>query len=243
MVDARDLKSLGLLPVPVRVRPRAPQQRLELQEIKPRICEFNMEEEWMRTDECLDVISSLELFIYTFGKLNTDGHYLKWSIISLHSALQGMMAFHLSFGNNLLVMTEKDAEACRKDTEAWLKANHNQTTYPETKMDRFPRMVSFPNLYEKIKKHEVSGYKFTPQGQQEASVKKLNGFRNGFIHFMPSGCSNRLSSMLGIFLDCLNIIKSLGNAAPSRWEDDCQYEEFSYLIESAIQSVNEQKNN
>jgi hypothetical protein len=188
-----------------------------------------IEETWLRTDERLDVISSLKMFTNTLQVLKPDPSYWKWSIISLHSALQSMMAFHLSFGNDLLVMSQKDAEA-------WLEAHYNETAYPESKMD------NFLNLYKKIKSNEILGYKFCPAGQQGSSVKRLNNFRNEFIHFMPKGWSIELSGIPDIFLDCLDIIKALGNANPSRWEDDLQYRIFNSNIEEAMSKTNEYKN-
>lgn len=70
-----------------------------------------MNERWMSTDEREDILSSLKLFISSQRNVTEDDSYWKWSVISLHSAVQSAMAFHLSFGNDLLVMTQEDAEA------------------------------------------------------------------------------------------------------------------------------------
>ena len=46
---------------------------------------------------------------------------MKWSILSLHSALQGMMAFHLSLGNDFFVMG-------KRDLAKWLEAHEDVTS-------------------------------------------------------------------------------------------------------------------
>ena len=181
-----------------------------------------MIEHWMRTDEREDVLSSLKLFIDSQRMVESDDSCWKWSVISLHSAVQSAMAFYLSFGNDLLVMAQKDAEA-------WLTAHYNDTAYPETQMD------SFLNLYKKIKANPILGYTFTPKGQQGRSIKKLNTLRNEFIHFMPKGWSIELSGMPSIFKDCLGIVSKLGLANEVRWENEAQFESFRRLVKKAIE--------
>ncbi len=186
-----------------------------------------MSEKWFRADEREDAVASLKLYIDSVSKIKSDVVYWKWVIISLHSAVQSIMAFHLGFGNDLLVMSQEDAEA-------WLEAHENGEAYPETKMD------SFLNLYKKIKKHEILGYKFVPSGQEGKSIKRLNWFRNGFVHFMPKGWSIEMSGMPEICLDCLSIIKKLNEGSlVARWEDEDQANIFSSLLTEAIVKTNE----
>ncbi len=186
-----------------------------------------MSEIWLRTDEREDTIASLKLYIDAVSKVSSDIVYWKWTIISLHSVTQSVMAFHLGFGNDLLVMSQEDAEA-------WLYAHDSGASYPETKMD------SFLNLYKKIKKHEILGFKFLPYGQQGGSIKKLNWFRNEFVHFMPKGWSIEMSGMPGICFDCLNIVKALNEGPISmRWEDEKQANQFTDLLTEAIRRTNE----
>ena len=185
-----------------------------------------MTQTFMRTDERKDIISSITLFIDALNKVDEDASYWKRAVISLHSAIQSIMAFHLGFGNSLLVMSQKDAEA-------WLLAHHEQSTYPETQMD------NFLNLYKKLKKHEIFGFKFVPHGQEGASIKKLNMLRNEFIHFMPKGWSIEISFMVNTFIHCINIIKRIGSGPISmRWEDDLQAQTFVKLVEIASEAVN-----
>ena len=184
-----------------------------------------MSERWLRTGEREDAIASLKLYSEAISKIDLDLAYWKWVIISLHSALQSIMAFHLGFGNDLLVMSQEDAEK-------WIEANDAGTPYPDAKMD------SFLNLYKKIKKHEILGFKFSPNGLQTASVKKLNYFRNEFIHFMPKGWSIEVSGMPRLCSDCLNVIKQLSEGSIcGRWETETQSDEFKKLLEVVIEKT------
>jgi hypothetical protein len=176
--------------------------------------------EYMRTDEREDVLSSLKMFNDSIDKALQEEAYWKWAVISIHSSVQSLMAFHLGFGNDLLVMRQQDAGV-------WLEAHENETDYSEVQMD------GFLNLYKKIKKHEILGYKFTPQGQEGRSVKRINTLRNEFIHFMPKGWSIEVTYMTEVFSDCLNIIERLGIGVSNRWADEKKKAEFEGLVKKA----------
>lgn len=184
-----------------------------------------MMSEWMRTDEQEDVLSSLEMFNYSIAKTEQEEAYWKWAVISLHSSLQSLMAFHLGFGDGLLVIGQKGSKA-------WLEAHKNKTAYPISKMD------GFLNLYMKIKNNQILNYKFTPQGQEDKSVKQINDLRNEFIHFMAKGWAIEVDLMLEVFLDCLNIVERLGGALSERWEDEEQMSTFEDLVQKAKGKVN-----
>jgi len=188
-------------------------------------------EKWFRTDEREDVIASLSLFIQSLKLLDDDSSYWKWSIISLHSAVQGMMAFHLSFGNDLLVMSKSDAKK-------WIESHETAKEYPKhTQMD------GFLNLYKKIKEYKVLGYLFKPEGQQDRTLKNINRLRNEFIHFMPKGWSIEMSGVPNIFIDCLNVMKSLSEGPIAmRWEDENQKELFSTKLNDAFIATDKVRN-
>jgi hypothetical protein len=181
----------------------------------------------LNTDERNDAIASLKLYIYAINRCREELSYWKWAVISLHSVAQTIMAIHLGSGNNLLVMRQKDAEI-------WLNAHDDGNPYPDTKMD------TFLNLYKKIKHHAILGYTFAPKGQQGNSIKRLNLFRNEFVHFMPKGWSIELSGMPNICLDCLDIIKELNSGfVNSRCYSQVQLVEFEALLSIAIATTKE----
>jgi len=185
---------------------------------------------WLNTDEREDAIASLKLYADVINRCGNDLSYWKWAILSLHSAVQAVMAIHLGFGNNMLVMRQEDAEK-------WLDAHDNGKPYPSTKMD------TFLNLYKKIKRHTVFGYKYAPKAQQDRSMKYLNLFRNEFVHFMPKGWSIGLSGMPNICVDCLEVIRELNAGfVHSRWDPEDQAAEFEALLAEAAKATRDLHN-
>jgi len=184
-----------------------------------------MNEIWFRTDEKEDAIAAMAMFAESSFRLLDDDKYWKWAIISLHNVFQSAMVIFLGVGDDFLVMRQEDAEA-------WLAAHENGDPYPDTKMD------SFINLYGKLKKTTRGNYKFKPKGQQSRSIKKLNLFRNQFIHFMPMGWSIKMNGMPSICKDCLDIIRELEeNFLCIRWADEEQREHFNNFLGQAIANI------
>lgn len=177
-----------------------------------------MKEVWLYTDEREDILASLHMVAASCAAVNEDVGAWKWIVVGTHSALQSAIAFHLGFGNDLLVARQEDAAA-------WLAAHEDGSPYPEMMMD------TFPSLYKKLKKHEVLGYRFAPTGTQGGSINRLNRFRNEFVHFMPKGWSIELSGMPGICSDCLDVIELIDqNSLSMRWENEQQHEAFLEVL-------------
>lgn len=149
------------------------------------------------TDEFEETVSALETTANEIERAKADPYRWKWVILALHSALQGMMALALRGGNNLRVLKPEDAKR-------FLDAYENGTPIPaDLQMD------DFLNLYKKIKGASMILYvdseKFTPQGTQGRSIKRLNRLRNQFIHFTPRTFMLVLKELPEMTLDCLNI--------------------------------------
>lgn len=178
-----------------------------------------MNEVWLHTDEREDILASLRMLSTACDLVQADISAWKWIVIGTHSALQSAIAFHLGFGNDLLVARQEDAAA-------WLAAHEDGSPYPDTMMD------SFPNLYKKLKQVDVLGYRFTPKGTQGSSIKRLNQFRNEFVHFMPKGWSVELTGMPTICADCLDVIASIDQSSlRMRWDDQEQHDAFCEMLE------------
>jgi hypothetical protein len=177
-----------------------------------------MKETWLRTDEREDILASLRMASSSCETAVDDLTAWKWIVVGTHSTLQGAMALHLGFGNDLLVASPEDAAA-------WLDAHENGAPYPEMMMD------DFLSLYKKLKKHNILGYRFKPNGTQGGNIRKLNRFRNQFIHFMPQGWSIELSGMPAICIDCLNIVSHVGeHSLCTRWESEEQRQSFVEVL-------------
>jgi hypothetical protein len=130
----------------------------------------------LQTDEREEAVSSLEVFSDTLGKVSEDTYQWKWVILSLHSALQGLMVLALRSGDGLRPLKDHIAQA-------WHKAYRSGTGYQKEELD------SFLNLTKKIKSDLMIFYghskKFVPKDTQGSSIKKLIRLRNDFIHFLP----------------------------------------------------------
>jgi hypothetical protein len=185
-----------------------------------------MNENWLHTDEKADLVSSLAMLDVALGQIEKDLSAWKWVVIATHSALQSAMACHLgAIGNSFLVAKQEDAEA-------WLKAHEDGTPYPEMMMD------SFPNLYKKLKHQEIYGYKFVSRGTQGRSIKKINEYRNEFIHFMPKGWSLEVSGLPAMCKDCLDVINELDeHTLHVRWQNDSQESSFRTLLNSCLEKL------
>ncbi len=176
---------------------------------------------WLRTDEALEAVTSLEMVCDQLPKVMDNPHSWKWVAISLHNALQGYMVLALRGSHGLNVLTKK----CKKD---WLSAYWKKPrVFPERKMD------SFLNLYKKIQAGRelydeqircgrkldrknsdlmmryMNSQPFKPEGTQTDSVERLNDLRNEFIHFVPMLVSLELGGLPQIVQDCIDIIDFL----------------------------------
>jgi hypothetical protein len=54
------------------------------------------QDDWLRIDEQIDVLASLSLCLKTLGMVADDPTQWKWTILSMHNALQGASVCHLS---------------------------------------------------------------------------------------------------------------------------------------------------
>ena len=175
--------------------------------------EWVSDPDFLRTGPFVETLSALEVAADELARTRTDSYRWKWVILTLHSALQGMMTLALEGGNGLRVLKPKDAKR-------WLDAYENGAPLPaDLEMD------NFLNLYEKIKSDTILFYvtskKFTPEGTQGKSIKDLNRLRNQFIHFTPCTLSLVLNGLPEMTLDCLNIARFLAyDSGNIFWPED-----------------------
>lgn len=160
---------------------------------------------YLRTDELVEAVKGLEMFLSNIRKVKKDLYFWKWAIIALHNSVQGFMVCALRGTNGLSVLTPECAKA-------WLEAYENNTTYPKEIL-----LDDFLNLYKKIKGKYMLQYvhskKFVPMGQEGRSIKRLNRLRNEFIHFTPQGRSLKVSGLPQLCGDVLKIIDFLVNSS------------------------------
>ena len=165
----------------------------------------------MRTDTYVEAVAALEMCCEQLLLVANDISRWRWVVISLHISLQGFMVLALQ-GTNGLAVLPKELE------QEWLEAYRNDSTLPVEKLD------NFLNLYEKIKRNRMLLYGgsklFVPTGQQTESVKKLNRYRNDFIHFLPKSWSLGVTGLPKICIDCMLVIKFLySDSGNIHWND------------------------
>lgn len=188
---------------------------------------------WLKTDESQEAVLALQVVSEQLTHLESTGnpHYWTWVIVGLHNALQGFMVLALRGSNNINVLTED----CARE---WLAAYERKDgNYPEQKLD------NFLNLYKKIKSDRMQMYvnskAFKPKGTQDRSVKKLNSFRNDFIHFVPKGWAIEVSGFTQIVNDCLDIISFLAfDCGNIFWHEQALESQTRVLLENAKQKIN-----
>jgi len=107
------------------------------------------------------------------------------------------MVLALWNGNGLRALRDNVAEK-------WLKAHRSGAPYPAEKLDEFL------NLYAKVKTRRGAKAGFSPGPTHDGSLRRLNSFRNEFIHFTPKGWSLELALLPPVSRDTLDLIAFLG---------------------------------
>ena len=162
------------------------------------------ESEWLITNESVVVVSDFEMFSEQLRRAIADSHRWKWTIIALHSGIQGMMVLALKGSNGLNVLREEDKEK-------WLEWHYGDQS-DELGL-REMKLAGFPTLYKGIKGDQMLLYthsqRFVPRGTQGKSIKTLNRLRNEFIHFTPKVWALEPGGLPAIVSDCLEIAEFL----------------------------------
>jgi hypothetical protein len=157
---------------------------------------------YLQTDEAEEAVSALEMAEALLATVSDDAYQWKWAIISLHNAAQGFMLLSLRGSNGFDVISKKDAQA-------WTVAIAAGKTPPAAR-----RLETYLTLYSRTKgprmQKFVNSRRFTPVGEQDNSIKRLNSLRNEFIHFLPKGWSLEVSGLPDLFSDVLAYIEFLG---------------------------------
>lgn len=177
---------------------------------------------YLRTDEREEAVRSLEWAEQQARSVADDPYLWKWVLIALHNAAQGFMVLALWNGNGLLALRDKVAVK-------WLTAYEKGGPFPVEKLDEFL------NLYKKVKDngnfHTVGAGPFVPSPDQDASLERLNEYRNEFIHFTPKGWSLQLLGLPRVCLDVLDLIQFFG------WESTAVLWHKQALVSRAKRAV------
>jgi hypothetical protein len=158
----------------------------------------------IEVDEASDVLLSLRLLDLSMSKFNADPKWLKWVVISLHSAIQGAAICHLSGTMNTGALNEESAKN-------WIKYHNNR----DNEKVGWPGVVvaDFPELMGRVrsakKKFDRNSPPISMTNDQNEKLKMLNSFRREFTHFSPKGWSIETSGTTSIVKTLLPIIREI----------------------------------
>ncbi len=188
---------------------------------------------FLKTDEFNEALKALEIVYDFLPKVIIDNYFWKWVVLSLHNAVQGFMVCTLRGSNGLNVLKDDIRDQ-------WLEAyRRGSGDYPPEILD------TYLNLYKKIKSDKMVMFyhskKFSPEGQQGWSIKKLNRLRNKFIHYLPGGFLLEVSGLPNIIDDCLAVIKFLVFESGNIWIDMDKQDNISKLITKIKADISEIK--
>lgn len=150
---------------------------------------------FLRTDELIESISSLRIVELNLRAVIDDALYWKPVLIMLHNSLQGFMVCSLRGSNNYNVLTKKSLK--------------QMILYDSGKLDVYPeeKLLDFMSLYHRTKNSKYSNIIFESSKDIDINIKALNKWRNEFIHFKPKGLSLEVTGMPLMVKDSINLIE------------------------------------
>ena len=159
---------------------------------------------WIETDECRDILGSLEQCALSLHQTRQSKPAWKWVVLSLHNALQGAMVCHLSGTAGLGALSERSC----KDWLEW----HERDRHGE--LEDFPPrdfVAGAPDLFKRLGNESSRiengcGRVIAISDMQEKSFKRLHSLRNEFVHFSPKGWSIERKYISEIICDILDVI-------------------------------------
>ena len=162
--------------------------------------------EYIRTDERLDVLASLESCADNLARTRESDRAWKWVVLSLHSALQGAMVCHLSGGLQIGALTDKCAAA-------WLKWFHERN--PDEKAPR-KYLASAPQLLKRLtgstRQYDIDCGGIVEVGEsQKKSFESLHALRNEFTHLPPQHWSIEIELIRESAKGVLDILESIAS--------------------------------
>lgn len=190
---------------------------------------------FVHTDECQDVLASLDQCAFSLAQAHRSERAWKWVILSLHSALQGAMVCHLSGPEQLGALQEDDAKR-------WLKWNNNSIQSGDKDAGDpppAPRIADARKLFKRLRcstariEAECGGVVSITEQQRE-SFARLHALRNEFSHFRPKGWSIRLNGAKRLVDDMLNIMCRI---AEDSWPFRHMTEQDRDILRSKIDEI------
>lgn len=181
---------------------------------------FDHSEEYYRTglkEEALDYLNKLELF---FDKKDLCESYWKWIIISLHGSIYHFM---------LLALRNTDGSG------VWENEMRDEAGHIDFSREDEMYLVGFNNAFSWVKENKrMGGYvgskSFVSTENIDNSMKKLNFWRNNFVHYKPKGWSIEIEIFREVVLGVLPVLKFIANDCIRVILDENERAEISRII-------------
>lgn len=192
---------------------------------------------FLRTDERQEFISSLFHSAELSERIAGDATYWKWFIIAYHNALQALAVCYLA--GSITGMGTSGVGIMKENSDPAKDSVRQMLAYFQGKRDDPPvvQLASFLDLFKRLRCSEYVGeaYVVKPSRAVSESLKKLNAYRNDFMHFTPKGWSISFSGFPERVLLLCDLIERLAISQPT-FERHLVPEDSS-RIESALAEI------
>ncbi len=166
--------------------------------------------DYWRTDTESDAVGSLSAAADFLGKATSDPNYWKWSVVALHSAVQGLLTLSLRQGDALLVQKPGRAKAI-------ISALDGEPGSLE------PYMDNFMGLYRKAQDPANflgSQPPIPPEPTLENAVEVFDQWRHDFLHFNSKSWSINLQTLVSRCQSVLLVAEHILKSGVILWHSD-----------------------
>lgn len=188
-----------------------------------------MSDVFLKTDVEIEALKTLELLDMHLKYVEGDPYQWKWIILALHSLIQNVMVLYLTRGNDFHVFRVSKS---KKQREIFWEIENNNNLENINKL----RLPEFGVLYDAIQSPANVNHAFNATSKHNDAMKKLNDFRNSFIHFAPTGWSLQVNQFPDLCCTLLSIVEhSISTGEIVGWFLDGEDETFVDLFTSVVE--------
>lgn len=191
--------------------------------------------EYVRTDEQLDVLASLESCADSLARTRESDRAWKWVVLSMHSAFQGAMVCHLSGSLKIGALKDECAEAWLK----WLHGRKRGEKAPKKYVASAPQLLKRLTGSARPNDPDCGGMLKVTEAQCK-STKSLHALRNEFTHLPPQAWSIEIALIKESVGGVLDILESIaGDPWPFRRMSDSDLEALDSRITEIRELISE----
>jgi hypothetical protein len=152
-----------------------------------------MARNWLRFNECEDVLASTDLLAIVAPKLRKQPSNWKWVILAVHNGLQGAL---------VCAIKDTSGTSMLDKTSATKMLNYLETLEGDIPQEKLADFLTLLKRYRK--KYPYPGL----TNEQLKHILKLHKhFRNNFAHYVPTGWSIEISMLPAIIESALLLIE------------------------------------